>query len=105
MGKSTIRARIRRDDKGNATVRTLIEHPMRPEQVDPDTGALQAPHLIEVVEITLNGEPLLTLAVGQGVSTNPLFSFALGDINKGDALGIRWRDNRGESDEAVFSAG
>lgn len=104
MADSTIRARIRVDDQGRASVRTMISHPMHPEQRDPATGAKQAAHIIETVEVALNGERVLNLELGQGVSANPLLSFVLNDVSRGDTLAIAWRDSKGAADSATFTA-
>lgn len=103
MATPGIRARVRLGEHGRATVRTLITHPMLPEQVDAASGTRTAPHIIEEVDVTLNGEPVLTLACGQGMSANPLLTFALDGVSRGDEVGIGWRDNQGHVELAHFS--
>ncbi len=103
MTTQGIRARVRVDARGTATVRTLIAHPMQPEERDAGGVLLEAQHIIEEVSVTLNGETVLTLACGQGMSANPLLTFALHGVSRGDEVGIAWRDNRGQSDSADFT--
>jgi sulfur-oxidizing protein SoxY len=80
---------------GSSGARFLINHPMLVERVAAESGKSRAAHYIEEIDCTVNGEALLTLDCGQGVSANPFVSFALRDPRPGEVVTIAWRDNRG----------
>jgi sulfur-oxidizing protein SoxZ len=70
------------------------------ERRDPKTGTVIEGHFIEEVTVKVNGEPALSMAWGQAVSTNPFFSCNLSGVKKGDTVTVAWRDNKGQSDTA-----
>ena len=102
---NTIKARIELKEGGRASVRALIAHPMLIDRTDPNSGKALPAHYIEEVVVTVNKQPALTIAWGQAVSANPLNKFELRGVKNGDVLGIRWKDNQGQSDAAEFRIG
>ena len=90
-----VRARLR---DGSVTVKVLMKHPMETgSRKHPGTGELLPRHFIREVVCEHNGTPVLTLDWGWGVSANPYLSSDLRDGKVGDAIAIRWTDNKGES--------
>jgi sulfur-oxidizing protein SoxZ len=90
-----LRARLR---DGLVTVRVLMKHPMETgARKDPATGELVPRHFIREVVCEHNGEPVLTLDWGWGVSENPYLSFDLKEGKVGDPILVRWVDSEGET--------
>lgn len=96
---NTIRGRAELGANGVTTVRMLISHPMTVESRDAATGRVVEAHFIEEVVCEHGGEVVFSAAWGQAVSMNPFMQFSLGGAKTGDALTIRWRDNRGATDD------
>jgi sulfur-oxidizing protein SoxZ len=83
---------------GRVTVRVLLKHPMETgARKDPKTGETVPRHFIREVVCKRNGEPVMTLDWGWGVSANPYLSFDLKEGQVGDLIAIEWVDNRGET--------
>lgn len=83
---------------GTVTVRVLLRHPMETgARQDPGTGELIPRHFIQEVVCEHNGEPVLTLEWGWGISANPYLSFDLREGKTGDTIAVRWMDNLGET--------
>ena len=99
---NTIKARAQLGERGVATVRFIIQHPMLIERVDAKTGQTLPPHFIEEVKVTVGGETLMEADWGQAISTNPFFQFDFSGAKAGDQITISWRDNRGQTDSAQF---
>ena len=97
MPRTSGRLRARMD--GTAIqVKMLLRHPMETgARKHPATGKLLPRHFIQELVCSHNGTPVLTLDWGWGVSANPYLSFDLRDGKVGDAIAIRWTDNKGES--------
>jgi thiosulfate oxidation carrier complex protein SoxZ len=101
MSGSSIKIRAELDEsRGQASVRLLIGHPMLPERIDKKSGQPAPAHHIEEIVIALNGETVLVIDCGSGVSANPFFSFGLTAVRRGDVLSVRWHDNQQQSDSA-----
>ena len=80
-----------------AEIRMLLRHPMevgrRSENGDPI-----APHFITELVCEHNGEIVLNAHWGAGIAKNPYVAFFVDDVQAGDRLSIRWRDNQGGKD-------
>lgn len=83
-----------------ATLRLLIDHPMQVGLRDEGASAVEA-HYITELTIEHAGHKVLHADWGQGIARNPFLLLRLRDARKGDAVTIRWHDNRGASDELV----
>ncbi len=98
-------SRIRVTVQGTgAVVRVLMTHDMESGQRKDAAGTpVPAWHITELTA-TLNGQPVLAVQWGPGVSANPFLQFRLKAAKAGDTIGIAWKDNRGDtrSDEAVI---
>jgi sulfur-oxidizing protein SoxZ len=98
--------RIRAQAKGDkATVRILMAHEMESGQRKDDAGNIAPAWHIQEVTATHNGNTVLTAEWGPGVAKNPFLQFVLKNAKVGDKIGVRWKDNRGDtrSDEATVS--
>lgn len=95
---NTIRGRAELGANGVTTVRMLISHPMTVESRDAATGRVVEAHFIEEVVCEHGGEVVFSAAWGQAVSLNPFMQFSMTGAKAGDAVAIRWRDNRGATD-------
>lgn len=98
--------RIRAQAAGDkATVRVLMSHEMESGQRKDSAGKLVPAHYINEVAATLNGKVVMTAEWGPSVSKNPFLQFTVKGANKGDKIGVTWKDNKGESrsDEATVS--
>ena len=90
------RLRARLDD-GVVRVRVLLRHPMETgSRQDKATGEIIPRHYIRELVCEHNGQPVLTMDWGWGVSANPYLSFDLTDGKPGDTIAVRWLDDKGE---------
>lgn len=99
MAKSTIkiRAQLKNDV---VTVKALLRHPMETGgRKDKKTGEKIPAHFIEEVTCHSGGKLRMTQIMSGGVSKNPYVSFMFKGASKGDALTIKWVDNKGQSEE------
>jgi sulfur-oxidizing protein SoxZ len=93
--KGRMRAKLK---DGIITVRVLMRHPMETgSREDRDTGELVPRHFIQEVVCEHNGQPVLTLDWGWGVSANPYLSFDIKNGESGDTIAVRWTDDKGQS--------
>ncbi len=91
------RIRAKAQDGGIA-VRAIIRHPMETgSRKDPATEELIPRHFIQEVSCEHNGDTVLTLDWGWGVSANPYLAFHIQQGQAGDVVRIRWTDNKGET--------
>ena len=90
---------------GKATVRILMAHEMESGQRKDEAGHIAPAWFIQEVTATLNGHTVLEAEWGPGVSKNPFLQFVLKGAKAGDTVGVRWKDNRGDtrSDEATVA--
>ena len=93
--------KVRATMKGDtAEVRVLMVHPMETGQRKDSTGAVIPLHFIQEVQVRVNGKVALEGQISQAVSRNPVFSFRLKGVKKGDKLEIAWVDNKGDKSNA-----
>ena len=96
--------RIRAQVAGtNATVRVLMSHEMETGQRKDAAGKIIPAWHITEVTATHNGKTVLTAEWGPAVAKNPFLQFTVKSAKAGDKIGVRWKDNRGDTrtDEAV----
>jgi sulfur-oxidizing protein SoxZ len=82
---------------GLTEVKVLMLHPMETGRRKNDDNEIVPAHFIQLVTATLNGENVLQAQWGTGVSKNPYLTFYLNDAKAGDAVGVKWQDNKGEN--------
>jgi len=87
--------------KGDFTeVKVLIKHPMKTKGKD-QTGNVIEAHYIEEVMVAHNGQIVMSAEWGSGVSADPYFAFNFEGGKVGDTVKLTWKDNQGNSGEAV----
>ena len=97
MSREHGRIRVKAKD-GGIDVRAIIRHPMETgSREDPATGETIPRHYIQEVVCEHNGDIVLTLDWGWGVSANPYLAFHIQQGQTGDVVLIRWIDDRGET--------
>ena len=88
--------KIRANLQGDvADVRVLMAHPMETGQRKDAAGNVVPLHFIQTITAQLNGKQVFAADVSQAISRNPVFSFRLKGVAKGDKLEIAWLDNKG----------
>ena len=88
-----IRARAK-DDFVEAHV--LMPHPMETGFRHDDSGRLIEAHYITEVRIEVGGRAVMTARMGIGVSADPILTFRVRGIARGDRIDVAWTDNRGD---------
>jgi sulfur-oxidizing protein SoxZ len=93
--------KVRATLKGDTVdVRVLMNHPMETGQRKDASGNVVPRHFIQEVTIKVNGKVAMEGQISQAVSRNPVFSFKLKGVKKGDKLEIAWVDNKGDKSNA-----
>ncbi|HRK57876.1 MAG TPA: thiosulfate oxidation carrier complex protein SoxZ [Burkholderiaceae bacterium] len=82
---------------GWVEVRMLMNHVMETGQRMDDSGRLIAEHFITEMKVMHGERTVLSAQWGPGVSKNPFLQFRFQGGQKGDAMTVYWRDNRGQS--------
>lgn len=103
MASNTIKGRAELGANNVTLVRLLISHPMTVERRDAATGRTIDAHFIEEVTCEHGGDVVFSAVWGQAVSMNPFLQFSLLGAKKGDAIGVRWRDNKGDTDSTQIA--
>ncbi len=81
-----------------AVVKILMPHPMETGlRKDAVTGELVPMHYISHVVVSHNGRAVLDARTSRSVSRNPFLELRITGARAGDRIGVRWEDNRGES--------
>ena len=95
--------RMRCSYRGEHTeVRIFIRHPMETgARHDPLSGELLPLHHITEVECSHAGQRLLQALWGRGVARNPFLRFNSKRLRPGDEVQVNWRDNLGNTGQAV----
>jgi sulfur-oxidizing protein SoxZ len=95
---STIKVKVKLEGDV-AEVKSLMLHPMETgARKDPDMGTTIPAHHITELTFTNNGRTVMLVHCSTAVSRDPYFSFSFRGAKAGDTLGVRWVDNKGESD-------
>ena len=92
-----IRAKLKNDI---TTVKALMTHPMETGARKDKSGELIPAHFIQEVTCVSGDKTLLSADWSGGVSKNPYLSFKFKGGQKGDAITLKWVDNKGNSDSA-----
>jgi hypothetical protein len=85
-----------------AEIKLTILHPMELGTRRLDDGSIAPRNVIETLDVTFEGEAMLSLALGTGIAANPYWSFAFAPPRTG-MLRVRWRDSSGVVAEARAS--
>ena len=102
----TMKAKAKVISDSRVEVKLLIKHPMETGQrKDRKTGQPIPAHYVDTVTCHWNDQELLRAHWGPAISKNPYLSFKLNGPAKGDAIVIRWTDNKGESGEKEYTIG
>jgi sulfur-oxidizing protein SoxZ len=89
--------KIRATVKGDvADVRILMMHPMETGQRKDERGNLVAPHFIQNVVVTHNGNVVFNADWSQAVSRNPFLGLRVKGAKTGDNISVTWVDNKGD---------
>ena len=80
-----------------ATVRILMAHELESGQCKDDAGNIAPAWHIQEVIAAHNSNPVLVAEWGPGVAKNPFSQFVLKDAKVGDKVGVRWKNNRGDT--------
>ena len=84
--------------KGDTTeIKVLMSHPMETGRRKNELDETVPAHFIQLVTITLNGNPVLEAQWGTGISKNPYLTFQVKGAKVGDKVVVTWHDNKGLS--------
>jgi sulfur-oxidizing protein SoxZ len=91
--------KIKARKKGNATeILVLVQHPMETgSRKDKKTKKEIPAHFIQTLNFTINGKTVADVAMGIGVSKNPLVGIRVKNAKSGDKIEVSWKDNKGET--------
>lgn len=96
MGKET-KVRTRTQDN-LVELLVLVSHPMETGQrLDKVTKQKIPAHFIKELSVEHKGKPVVNIAMGPGVSENPLIGVRLFQAENGDKVKVTWVDNQGKS--------
>ena len=78
-------------------IKTLIPHKMETGQrKNKKTGKKIPRHIINKVEVTMNGKPVVTADLHPAISANPFFAFHA-RINESGTFKFVWTDDKGKT--------
>ena len=97
MAKIKVRAKVKGDV---TTVKALISHPMETGLRKNSKGEVIPAHYVTEVTGAHNGNAVMTAYMAGGVSKNPYIAFSFKGGAKGDAVSVKWVDNKGEGASA-----
>ena len=91
--------KIKARKKGNATeILVLVQHAMETgSRKDKKTKKVIPAHFIQTLNFTINGKSVADVAMGIGVSKNPLVGIRVKNAKSGDKIEVSWKDNKGET--------
>ncbi len=91
--------KIKARKKGSATeILVLVQHPMETgNRKDKKTKKVIPAHFIQTMKFTINGKGVADVAMGIGVSKNPLVGIRVKNAKSGDKIDVTWKDNKGET--------
>ena len=78
-------------------IKVLMSHPMETGRRKNELDETVPAHFIQLVTITLNGNPVLEAQWGTGISKNPYLTFQVKGAKVGDKVVVTWHDNKGLS--------
>lgn len=87
-----------------ADIKILMSHPMESGmRKDAKTGQMIPAHFINLVNIALNGKPVMQTEWTGAVSKNPYLGFRLKGVKAGDKVSISAVDTQGAKFEGVLA--
>jgi len=91
--------KIKARKKGNATeILVLVQHAMETgSRKDKKTKKVIPAHFIQTLNFSINGKSVADVAMGIGVSKNPLVGIRVKNAKSGDKIEVSWKDNKGET--------
>ncbi len=91
--------KIKARKKGKATeILVLVQHPMETgTRKDKKTKKVIPAHFIQTLKFTINGKSVADVAMGIGISKNPLVGIRVKNAKSGDKISVSWKDNKGET--------
>jgi len=93
-----MRARLmdeRSPGKPVTELKIIILHPMRTGRSKNDDGQLLPAHFMQLMQVVLNGQVIIDVQTGTGISRNPYFTFYIQEAKVGDVIAVNWQDNLG----------
>ena len=93
---ASIRIRAKLSD-GITEVKALMRHPMETGQRKDSRGQTIPAHYITEVSATVGERVVMRSFWGAAVSQNPFLGFRFSGAKAGDAVEVKWLDNKGES--------
>ena len=98
MAKAKIKMKAKVKD-GVVTMKAIMNHPMETGQRKDKKGEKIPAHYISEIVVTSNDKEVLNANWGASISKNPYLSFSYKG-EKGEAVSLTWKDNKGESESA-----
>ncbi|WP_047540852.1 thiosulfate oxidation carrier complex protein SoxZ [Methylotenera versatilis] len=96
MDNIKMRAKLIND---TTEVKMIINHPMETGRKKDDFGQLIPAHFIQLLTAKLNGQPVIEMQWGTGISKNPYVTFYLKSAKVDDKIVVNWVDNLGKTGE------
>ncbi|MER1941083.1 MULTISPECIES: thiosulfate oxidation carrier complex protein SoxZ [unclassified Castellaniella] len=95
MAGRPMRIRATKTDD-HTEVKVLMSHIMETGQRKDSEGKVIPAHFIDLVEAKWNDKVVLNAQWGPAVSRDPFLSFRFKGGEKGDAVTVSWKDNKGD---------
>lgn len=95
-----IKPRLRVPDKAKkgevVEIKTLISHPMESGQRKDDNGKLVPRLIVNSLDVTYNGKPVMSAKLEPAIAANPYMAFWL-KVEESGTLKLTWTDDNKES--------
>jgi sulfur-oxidizing protein SoxY len=75
--------------------KVIIVHPMTTGRSKNSKGEIVPAHYIQTIHASINGQSVMEMHCGTGISKNPYLTFYLTGAKLGDKLVVSWQDNQG----------
>ncbi len=79
-------------------LKLLISHVMENGRNRDADGQLITAHFIQQLQISCNGEPVISLDMAGSIARNPFFTLRLKTTRPGDVITVSWQDNQLQHD-------
>ncbi len=70
------------------------------QRIDPRTNRVIPAHFIQKLIFEVNGRQVAEADIGMAVAQDPVFIVRVRGTRSGDAIRVKWTDNRGEKGSA-----
>jgi sulfur-oxidizing protein SoxZ len=70
------------------------------QRIDPRTNRVIPAHFIQKLIFEVNGRQVAEADIGTAVAQDPVFIVRVRTTRSGDAIRVKWTDNRGEKGSA-----